>query len=217
MRANQASFPVRLMCRVLGVSASGYYAWRSRGPSPREVVNGRLRERMRKIHRLSRETYGRARIQAELRDEGWAVNHKRVARLMKLEGLEGASRRRKWHTTKRAKGARPAADLVERDFCVTAPDRLWVADVTYVPTASGFLYLAVVVDAWSRRVVGWSMETHLRTELVLGALNMAIWQRRPEAVIHHSDQGHPVHVGRLRATLRGSWCAAFDGLGRRCL
>jgi putative transposase len=126
---------------------------------------------------------------AELRDEGWIVNHKRVARLMRLEGLQGASRRRKWRTTKRAKDARPAPDLIERDFRVNGPDRLWVADVTYVPTWSGFLYLAVVVDAWSRRVVGWSMETHLRTELVLQALNMAIWQRRPETVIHHSDQG----------------------------
>ncbi len=121
MRANQASFPVRLMCRVLGVSPSGYYAWRSRGPSPRAVTNGRLRERMREIHRLSRETYGRPRMQAELRDEGWGVNHKRVARLMKLEGLEGASRRRKWRTTRRAKGVRPAPDLVERDFLVS-PD-----------------------------------------------------------------------------------------------
>ena len=98
MRANQASFPVRLMCRVLGVSPSGYYAWSSRGPSLRAVTNGRLRERMREIHQLSRETYGRPRMQAELRDEGWGVNHKRVARLVKLEGLEGASRRRKWRT-----------------------------------------------------------------------------------------------------------------------
>ncbi len=110
-----------------------------------------------------------------------------MGRLKKLEGLEGASRRRKWRTTKRAKDVWPAADLVERDFRVRGPDRLWVADATYVPTSSGFLYLAVVVDVWSRRVVGWSMETHLRTELVLGALNMAIWQRRPEAAIHHSD------------------------------
>jgi len=126
---------------------------------------------------------------AELRDEGHKVNHKRVARLMRLEGLEGATRRRKWRTTKRAKDARPAPDLVERDFAPEGPDRLWVADITYVPTGSGFLFLAVVVDAWSRRVVGWSMETHLRTSLVLQALNMALWQRKSKAVIHHSDQG----------------------------
>jgi putative transposase len=126
---------------------------------------------------------------AELRDEGHRANHKRVARLMRLEGLEGATRRRKWRTTKRAKDVRPAPDLVERDFAPEGPDRLWVADITYIPTGAGFLFLAVVVDAWSRRVVGWSMENHLRTSLVLQALDMALWQRRPQAVIHHSDQG----------------------------
>jgi len=127
---------------------------------------------------------------AELRDEGRQVNHKRVGRLMSLDGMQGATRRKKWRTTKRAKDARAAVpDLVERDFAPAGPDRLWVADVTYVPTWSGFLYLAVVVDAWSRRVVGWAMETHLRTELVLQALNMALWQRKPDAVIHHSDHG----------------------------
>jgi putative transposase len=126
---------------------------------------------------------------AELRDEGHRVNHKRVARLMRLEGLEGATRRRKWRTTKRAKDVRPAPDLVERDFAPKGPDRLWVADITYIPAGAGFLFLAVVVDAWSRRVVGWSMENHLRTSLVLQALDMALWQRKPKAVIHHSDQG----------------------------
>jgi len=182
-------YGVRAMCRVLGVSPSGYYAWRDRPPSARTVENERLLERMREIHEFSRHTYGRPRMYAELRDDGWLVNHKRVARLMALHGLQGASRRRKWRTTKRAKDARPAPDLVERDFRAGRLDQLWVADITYVPTWSGFLYLAVVVDAWSRRVVGWSMENHLRTDLVLQALNMALWQRRPEAVIHHSDQG----------------------------
>ncbi len=144
---------------------------------------------MREIHAFSRGTYGRPRMYAELRDEGHRANHKRVARLMRLEGLEGATRRRKWRTTKRAKDVRPAPDLVERDFAPEGPDRLWVADITYIPTGAGFLFLAVVVDAWSRRVVGWSMENHLRTSLVLQALDMALWQRRPQAVIHHSDQG----------------------------
>jgi putative transposase len=188
-RANQAEFGVRALCRVLGVSPSGYYAWRDRSPSSRDVENERFLRRMREIHVFSRETYGKPRMYAELRDDGWLVNHKRVARLMKLDGLQGATRRKKWRTTKRAKDARPAPDLVERNFSVDGPDQLWVADITYVPTWSGFLYLAVVVDAWSRRVVGWSMETHLRTELVLQALNMALWQRKPDAVIHHSDQG----------------------------
>jgi len=189
VRANQAEFDVTKMCRVLGVSPSGYYAWKDRPPSARAVENERLLKRMREIHTFSRETYGRPRMHAELRDDGWLVNRKRVARLMSLDGLQGATRRRKWRTTKRAKDARPAPDLVGRNFGVDGPDQLWVADITYVPTWSGFLYLAVVVDAWSRRVVGWSMETHLRTDLVLQALNMALQQRKPDSVIHHSDQG----------------------------
>ncbi len=113
-----------------------------------------------------------------------------MGRLMKQEGIQGVSRRRKGpKTTRRNVDARPAADLVERDFTADGPDQLWVADITYIPTWAGFLYLAVVLDAWSRKVVGWAMATHLRTELVLDAMNMAVWQRRPEQVIHHSDQG----------------------------
>ena len=180
---------MRMMCEVLNVSPSGFYAWRGRPPSLRSLDNERLLGRMREIHTFSRETYGQPRMYAELRDDGWRVNHKRVRRLMRLAGLQGATRRKKWRTTKRDRDARPAPDLVERDFSVDGPDQLWVADITYVPTWSGFLYLSVVVDAWSRRVVGWSMKTHLKTHLVLDALNMALEQRRPEDVIHHSDQG----------------------------
>ncbi len=189
MRAHQAVFRVRTMCRVLGVSPSGYYAWKKRPPSKRTVDNERLLSRIREVHTFSRETYGQPRMYAELRDDGWQVNHKRVRRLMRLAGLQGATRRKKWRTTKRDRDARPAPDLVERDFSVDGRDQLWVADITYVPTWSGFLYLSVVVDAWSRRIVGWSMKTHLRTDLVLDALNMALQQRRPDDVIHHSDQG----------------------------
>ena len=189
MRANQAEFSVRLMCEVLSVSPSGYYAWRKRPPSRRLVENERLLNRIREIHTFSRDTYGQPRMYAELRDDGWQVNHKRIRHLMRLDGLQGATRRKKWRTTKRAKDARPAPDLVERDFSVDGPNQLWVADITYVPTWSSFLYLSVVVDAWSRRVVGWSMKTHLKTDLVLDALNMALQQRRPSGVIHHSDQG----------------------------
>ena len=127
---------------------------------------------------FSREPYGQPRMYAELRDDGWQVNHKHVRRLMRLDGLQGATRRKKWCTTKRAKDARPAPDLVERDFSVDGPDQLWVADITYVPTSSGFLYLAVVVDAWSRRVVGWSMKTHLKTDVVLDALSKPSYYRR---------------------------------------
>ena len=133
--------------------------------------------------------YGSPRIHAELADEGINVGRKRVQRLMGILGIAGASRRKKWHTTKRKEDARPAPDLVDRNFTVTEPDQLWVADITYVPTRAGFLYLAVVIDAFSRRVVGWAMDTSLKTRLVLDAFDMAVWQRRPESVIHHSDQG----------------------------
>ena len=178
------------MCRVLGVSPSGYYAWLKREPSERSVANAELLEKIREIHEWSDGTYGSPRIHEELRKaQGIGVGMKRVARLMVEAGLEGVSRRRGTRTTQRGKDARPAPDLVDRDFGATGPDQLWVADITYIPTWAGFLYLAVVLDAWSRRVVGWAMATHLRTELVLDALNMALWQRRPEAVIHHSDQG----------------------------
>ncbi len=178
-----------MLCRQLGVSASGYYAWRGRRPSARERADRALTDRIRTIHTHSRGTYGRPRIHAELSADGTRVGGKRIARLMRAAGVEGISRRRRARTTLRARDARPAPDLVERDFQAVGPDRLWVADITYVPTWAGFLYLAVVLDAWSRRVVGWSMATHLRTELVLDALNMAVWQRQPRAVIHHSDQG----------------------------
>jgi len=178
------------MCRVLRVSSSGYYAWLKREPSERSLADAELLGKVRKIHERSDGTYGSPRIHEELRKtQGIQVGVKRVARLMREAGLEGVSRRRGTKTTVRAEDARPAPDLVDRDFAATGPDQLWVADMTYVPTWAGFLYLAVVLDAWSRRVVGWAMATHLRTELVLDALNMALWQRRPEAVIHHSDQG----------------------------
>jgi putative transposase len=189
MRAHQADYSVRTMGRLLGVSPSGYYAWARRGKSKRAQADKRLLEQIRAIHQRSRGTYGAPRVQAELKAQGLAVSRKRVARLMREAGLEGASRRRRFNTTVRDRDRRPAPDLVERRFTAEGPDRLWVADITYIPTWSGFLYLAVVLDAWSRRVVGWSMAVHLRTELVLEALNMALGQRRPSEVIHHSDQG----------------------------
>ena len=146
-------------------------------------------DRIRDIHRTSRGTYGAPRIHAELVAQGHAVGRKRIARLMRRAGLRGISRRKGTRTTVRDARARAVPDLVERDFTADAPDRLWVADITYIPTWAGFLYLAVVLDAFSRRVVGWSMANHLRTQLVLDALDMALWQRRPDGVIHHSDQG----------------------------
>ena len=189
MRVNQASYPIATMCRVLEVSTSGYYAWRDRAPSARCQADGSLAARIAEIHERSRGTYGVPRIHAELAAEGTRVGGKRIARLMQAQGLQGVSRRRWVTTTRRDASARPAPDLVERDFTAEGRDRLWVADITYIPTWAGFLFLAVVLDAWSRRIVGWSMATHLRSELVLEALNMALWRRRPQDVIHHSDQG----------------------------
>jgi len=187
--AYRAEHAVATMCRVLEVSTSGYWAWCKRSPSRRAVDDGVLQAEIEAIHARSRGTYGVPRVHAELQSEGTCVSRKRVARLMRNAGLEGASRRKKAFTTRKDRDAPPAPDLVERDFTSEGPDRLWVADITYIPTWAGFLYLAVVVDAWSRKVVGWAMATHLRTELVLDALNMAIGQRRPQDVIHHSDQG----------------------------
>ena len=194
------------MCRVLEVSTSGYYAWCKRSPSARAQADAELTSRMNAIHERSHETYGAPRVHAELEAEGIQVGRKRVARLMRTAGLVGVSRRKWITTTVRDRNARPAPDLVERNFVAPGPNRLWVADITYIPTWAGFLYLAVVLDAFSRRIVGWAMETHLRTELVLEALNMALAQRRPAGVIHHSDQGTQGRFKRSSQYLdRGNW------------
>jgi transposase InsO family protein len=177
------------MARLLEVSASGFYAWLGRGPSKRARSDAELLARIRAIHARSHGTYGMPRIHAELTTQGVHVGRKRVARLMRIAGLCGVSRRRWFTTTRRQPDAQPAPDLVQRHFHADAPNRLWVADATYVPTGEGFLYLAVVLDVFSRRIVGWSMSSHLYTELMLRALDMAVAQRRPNGVIHHSDQG----------------------------
>jgi len=189
MTANRAMFPVSTMSRTLGVSRAGYYAWLEREPSARSQVDAELTDRIVAIHKTSKETYGAPRIHAELTDEGIRVGRKRVERLMKAAGLAGVSRRKGTRTTFRDERVRPASDLVDRNFRADEPDRLWVADITYLPTWAGFLYLAVVLDAFSRRIVGWAMGHDLKAQLVLDALNMALTQRRPVDVIHHSDQG----------------------------
>lgn len=174
-----------------------------------------LLRRIRTIHLNSRQTYGSPRVQAELRDQGEAHSRKRIARLMRRAGLVGACHRRGGPvTTRRDQEARPAPDLVDRSFTADEPNRLWVADITYIPTRAGFLYLAIVLDAFSRRIVGWSMADHLRTELVLDALEMAVGQRKPRDVIHHSDQGSQYTSLAFRQPLPRGGCAAFDGLGR---
>ena len=189
MRAHRATHAIATMSRVLGVSSSGFHAWCTRPVSARAQTDAALLDQIRAIYTRSRGTDGVPRVHAELAAQGVHVGRKRVARLMAAAGLAGVSRRKGTTTTRRDRDARPAPDLVERDFTAAAPDQLWVADITYILTWAGFLYLAVVLDAWSRRVVGWAMATHLRTELVLAALNMALMQRRPTAVMHHSDQG----------------------------
>lgn len=190
MSVNQATFPIALMARVLGVSRAGYHAWLKRPSSDRAVADAALLQRIRAVHASSRETYGAPRVHAALRATGQHHGRKRIARLMRQGGLAGACHRGSGPvTTRRDTESRPAPDLINRNFTASGPDRLWVADITFVPTMSGFLYLAVVLDAWSRRIVGWSMANHLRTELVLDALGMAVGQRRPRDVIHHSDQG----------------------------
>jgi len=183
-------FSIRAMCRVLDVSPSGYYAWRRRKISVRAREDQALRTRIAAIHEQSRRTYGSPRIYRELKEEGTPIGRKRIARLMKESGLVGVSRRKSIRTTRRDPGARPAPDLVDRKFAASGPNQLWVADITYIPLLTGFLYLAVVLDVWSRKIVGWAMSSRLAKEIVLDALQMALEQRRPsEGVIHHSDQG----------------------------
>jgi len=198
MSTNQARFPIATMARVLGVSKAGFYAWRDRPPSAHAQADAALLARVRTVHAISRQTYGAPRVHADLRHRGQRHGRKRIARLMRQAELVGASHRHGGPTTtRRDHDARPAPDLVDRNFTACGPNQLWVADITYVPTAAGFLYLAIVLDAWSRKpdaerqseIVGWSMANHLRAELVLDAMEAAIGQRRPYAVIHHSDQG----------------------------
>ncbi len=185
---------VRVLCRCLAVSPSGYYAWLERPASARAVADTALTATIHQIHAASRGTYGAPRIHAELTDSDGPYQlrcgRKRVARLMRLANVAGCHRRRSRRTTIADPTAAPAEDLVQRDFTPAAPNLLWVADITYVRTWEGWLYLAVVLDCFSRRVVGWAMADHLRTELVLEALGMALWQRRPPSgVVFHSDHG----------------------------
>ena len=179
-----------MLCRELGVSRSGYYAWKGRPPSKRSRENAALAERIREVHGRSRQTYGYPRVHAEPSALGVRCGRRRVARLMRKAGLRGCLRGKRKRTTRRDPNGVPAPDLVRRKFAAAAPDRLWLADITYLKTAEGFLYLAFVLDAYSRRLVRWSMASHLRTELVVDALEMAVWRRKPATgLIHHTDRG----------------------------
>jgi len=175
---------------MLGVSRSGYYAWRNRLPSERARFDAVLVEKIETIHRNSRATYGTPRVHAELRALGIRCSRKRVARLMRQAKLRGSLRGRRMKTTYRIALQQAAPDLVGRNFVALEPDRLWVADITYVRSGEGFVYLAFILDVCTRRVVGWSMATHLRTEIVVDALQMAIARRKPApGLVHHSDRG----------------------------
>lgn len=188
--AQRANYPVSLLCRVLQVSRSGYYAWLHRPPSRRSVEDAALTEKILEVHERSRRTYGYPRVHAELKASGVECGRRRVARLMRKAAIQGCMRGRRRSTTRQAKDATAAPDLVDRRFLAASPDRLWLADITYLPTREGFLYLAFILDACSRRVVGWAMANHLRAELVVDALSMALMRREPvSGLIHHSDRG----------------------------
>ena len=212
MKRESGRYPIATMCRVLDVSSSGYYAWLTRPRSARSMADEELLEEIRRIHTRSFGTYGAPRMQAELKDHGVYVSRKRIARLMRADGLQGVSRRRRFKTTKRDPQASPSLDLVERNFSAQGPDELWVGDITFIPTYAGFLFLSVVMDAFSRRIIGWSMATHLRTELVLDALEMALAQRRPENVVHHTDHGSQYTSVAFGKRCRVGGRASFHGI-----
>ena len=189
--ATKAEHLIQIMCRVLEVSRSGFHAWTRREPSARAVADAALSGRIAAIHADSLKTYGAPRVHAELRlKDGVRIGRKRVERLMRNAGLAGQLKRRRGKTTIAVQGVRTAPDLVERDFNPTEPNRLWAADITYIRTWEGWLYLASVMDCYSRRIVGWALADHLRAELVVDALEMALARRRPDVgLVHHSDRG----------------------------
>ena len=192
IEAEKANYPVSVLCRVLKVSKGGYYDWKDRPLSRRDQENVALMENIREVHDRSRRTYGYPRVHAELRALGVRCSRKRVARLMRKPALQGCIRGRSKHITRRDKHATPASDLVKRNFAATAPNRLWTADISYIYTWEGFLYLAFILDVYSWHIVGWSMATHLCTELVIDALEMALCRRNPDVgLIHHTDRGVP--------------------------
>jgi putative transposase len=181
---------VSLQCGLLGASESGYWAWLKRAPSDRELGDAWLTDRIRQVHAASKGRYGSPRVHAMLRREGIRVGEKRVARLMRSAGLQGAHRRRRKGCTVPVEGVEPFGDLVGRDFRPDAPNRVWCADIKQIRAGEGWLYLAAVQDLFSRRIVGWAMAPHMRQELVVAALEMAVRRRRPaKGTIHHSDHG----------------------------
>jgi transposase InsO family protein len=200
-------FGVEPVLRVLGIAASTYYGWvaRRRRPSQRQLDDAVLLERIRAVHERSGGTYGAPRVHAQLRRDGIRVGRKRVERLMRQHALQGAFLRKRWRvgSTRQDPRATPAPDLVNRQFTATAPDRLWVADISRIPTAEGALWLASIRDAYSRRIVGWKVADRATTDLVLGALEYALWGRQVERnqLIHHADRGCQYTAIRLAQRL----------------
>ena len=210
IHAERATYPVTILCRVLGVARSAYYAWTGGGVSARAQADADLTTQISAAHARSRRTYGAPRGHADLRAAGVRCARKRVARLMRAAGLVGCHRRRRVRTTVTDPAHIPAPNLVARDFAAPAPDALWLGDITYLPTGEGWLYLAVLLDAHSRRVVGWAMADHLRTALALDALAMALRARRPPpGLVHHTDRGCQYTAAAYQAALarRGLVCS----------
>ena len=210
IRDHVADYPIQVMCAVLGVSRSGYYDWASRPESARAVEDRAVAAEIRVAHEASRGRYGSPRVHAALRAHGRRVGRKRVARLMRGMGLSARRKRRFRRTTDSAHAFPVAPNLLGRDFTASAPDRVWLADLTYIWTAEGWLYLAVVLDLFSRRVVGWAMADHLGHELALAALDMAIARQRPApGLLHHSDRGvqFAAHEYRKRLQQHGMLCS----------
>jgi putative transposase len=213
--AHRDGFAVVLMCKMLAVSPSGYYAWRGRPPSAREMANRELKATIRKVLDESGQTYGSPRIYQVMRKLGLLCSRNRVARLMRAEGLRAKQARRFRSTTKRNESHRPASNLLQRDFDAERPDQKWLADITYIPTSQGWLYLAAILDLYGRRVVGWAMDERVTTDLTLRALKMALRQRRPgPGLVHHSDQGSQYTDRRYQALLaRRGIAASMNGAG----
>ena len=202
LHAERANFPISIMCRVLGVSRSGYYRWRTAYPSERKLEDERLKPRIKAVHEESDGTYGSPRVHAELVALGFEIGRNRVARLMREQGLSGVAPRPFRRTTDSKHTLGFAPDLVEREFNPTAPNRVWASDITYVWTDDGWAYLAVVLDLFSRKVVGWAMAEHMRADLVLDALDRALATRElGDDLVHHSDRGGQYASGDFRERL----------------
>jgi transposase InsO family protein len=196
-------FPVTLMCKVLDVSPSGYYAWRQRPPSAREMANRELYRKIKFVYYENREVYGSPRIYRELKDQGVACSENRIARLMRLRGLQAKQTKRFKTTTKRNTADPVAPNLVKQNFTADRPDQIWLADITYIATLDGWLYLAAILDLYTRRIVGWAMSDRMTSDLTLAALQMALLQRQPDAgLIHHSDQGSQYTAQVYQALLK---------------